>query len=1693
MSNNKVYCKVCTRSILVKNIGAHLLGDSHLANVKKDKEKDKDKTRCKICKRPILNRNMDKHILSHQNDNKPNKIIQFTSHYKSLNKPFEKIEDMIKNKSNLNIKKEFGSKDKITTILIRFENPEFSTVTEYRESLLEFHKIIKEVLPVKISLSAKALFTKEQIDLTHSIQSHPINILVEHKIDEVLNLCFNFVDIQIQERYFQGSGLSLKKLLFMDLNIYRTKNKRGGTYCKLPFISHSIINVQNDDNKCFLWSILASKYPPKINVSKVTSYKIFENEIEIDSFPVHTNDIKQIEHDNNLNINVFLLKFNKSLEEVKIEDCELEPLYLSKNYDEAINLLLYQDHYMYIKNINTFFKLSETNSCHLCLRCLNSFSSKEVLTNHKLKCEQHEYCKLVFPKNAKLEFTKHNYRNRIPFVIYADFESISETIYGPDNSANNMPKTKKLKQQSPSAVGILIKSDHEEIIPTQYISYFNEDREGQTKSDVIEDFCKFLIDIEYRFSQIFTTDLKMKITPEETLLFENAKTCYYCDQKFEDPESSTKLNRETPALLELEKLEEYELCGQIKSLTELGYEDPERQALLETEDFEEVEEYDFEDGETSALLNGETSALLNGETSALLNGENGFEDFKKSKKSLIEKRQQSWIKVRDHDHLTSRYRGAAHSKCNILARKDKFIPIFFHNLSNYDAHLFIKRLTEKINYHPDKTKRQIKILAKNSEEYISFQFGCLRFLDSYRFLQASLDNATKSMEDKDFKLTRICYPNEPDFQLLRKKGSVPYSFYTSHESFNETNLTYEMFFNDLKDEMESEETYLKAKKIWDNFNCRNHREFISLYLKSDVLLLADCFEKFRDVNMKNFKIDPCHCYSVPGLTWQAGLKFTKIKLDLLDNSDDVLFFEKSIRGGFSGVMGSRYACADKYNKLLYVDANNLYGWAMMEPQPCSNFKNYIPDHDLTKEEILAISDDSELGFFLEVDLDYPENIKFKSKNFPYCPESIFIKDEDLSPYQKNLIIKLNLKRPKTKKLIMSQTDKKNYIVHYRMLKFYLNQGMILKKVHRVISFTQRKWLAPYIDFNTKQRMKATTEFEKGFFKLMNNAYYGKTCENIRNRKDVKLVSDPDIAAKYHSKPNFSDENIFDENLTAMLFRITSMKFNKPIYIGATVLELSKLLMYEFYYKTLQPYFGEKNIEIIYGDSVTSDTPIILKYMDNIIIKRISEIITDQEYYYQPYRGEKEIIQLQIPFEVWTANGWKILHNIIRHKTNKKIYRVRTKLGFVDVTEDHSLLRQNGQKIKPLDLKIGDELLHSRFFPRNPNLTFDDILYNIYENEPQTLEEKEYFLKGFFMGDGTSGIYHYIKGTKCSWSLSNQDLNLLKRFQKYCNEVYPHVNFKIYDTMKSSSVYKLNAGCKFMAEKYEEFYCPAIVKSNVSTKEKQVPYYLFDSPYNLRIWFFLGFYAADGAKKYSRQKQISFSQKGKLAISGLNLLASSLGFNMNVSIRKDKPNIFKLTHTKKDLTEEVKHIYEVSNCSDYVYDLTTEDHTFNSGFPLIISNTDSLVLKIKTTDLNKDLEELKDNFDFSNYSKDHVLYDSSKKKVPGYFKDELAGEEMTEFIALRSKMYSYKFSKKSEAKKLKGISRYVVEKKITFNDYKNTLFNQQTYEHKTRSLRSNKHEMYLQEVTKSSLSPFDDKRYILNDGISTIPFGYSELI
>ena len=154
---------------------------------------------------------------------------------------------------------------------------------------------------------------------------------------------------------------------------------------------------------------------------------------------------------------------------------------------------------------------------------------------------------------------------------------------------------------------------------------------------------------------------------------------------------------------------------------------------------------------------------------------------------------------------------------------------------------------------------------------------------------------------------------------------------------------------------------------------------------------------------------------------RLGEKAVEIRLytdaeKLLTDIDTLLFFEKTIRGGVSGVMGERYFKANEEYKLLYVDANNLYGWAMMEPQPHSQFKVITPDisiEDFT-QKVLSIPDDNPIGYYYEVDLKYPDDIKFKSKNMPYCPEQIVAPDDWLSPYQKKLKPKISAKVANTK-------------------------------------------------------------------------------------------------------------------------------------------------------------------------------------------------------------------------------------------------------------------------------------------------------------------------------------------------------------------------------------------------------------------------------------------------------------------------------------------------------------------------------------------------------------------------------------------------------------------------------------------------------------------------------------------------------
>ena len=261
----------------------------------------------------------------------------------------------------------------------------------------------------------------------------------------------------------------------------------------------------------------------------------------------------------------------------------------------------------------------------------------------------------------------------------------------------------------------------------------------------------------------------------------------------------------------------------------------------------------------------------------------------------IDKETGQVLKVRDHCHFTGNYRGAAHNQCNLKCRKPQILPVVFHNLQGYNSHLFIKQLAKvsgDLSCIPSTEEKYISFSKKIVVgEYFSIKKGKpfpikfeIRFIDSFKFLQTSLANLVSNLQSSDFKnLNRVIKENT---SLLTRKGIYPYDYVSSIEKLKETQLPSKKdFYSKIYDEEISEEDFQHAHNVWNTFNCQTLQDYHDLYLKSDVLLLADVFENFRKTCLKHYKLDPCHYYTAPGLAWDACLKETKQDLELLTDYD----------------------------------------------------------------------------------------------------------------------------------------------------------------------------------------------------------------------------------------------------------------------------------------------------------------------------------------------------------------------------------------------------------------------------------------------------------------------------------------------------------------------------------------------------------------------------------------------------------------------------------------------------------------------------------------------------------------------------------------------------------------------------------------------------------------------------------------
>ena len=400
----------------------------------------------------------------------------------------------------------------------------------------------------------------------------------------------------------------------------------------------------------------------------------------------------------------------------------------------------------------------------------------------------------------------------------------------------------------------------------------------------------------------------------------------------------------------------------------------------------------------------------------------------KNCKLVFEKEDET--KVRDHCHYTGKYRGAAHNICNINYKKPKKFPVIFHNLSGYDAHIFITKLGGEIN-----------CIANNEEKYISFSKKIIvdtfidkekekkvevkreiRFIDSFKFMQTSLENLVKNLSRDQCKNMAKRF-DEDKLDILLRKGVYPYEYMNCFEKFKETKLPQiNEFYSKLKGLNISVEDYEHAQKVWEEFEIETMEEYHDLYLETDTILLADVFENFRDVCIKNYKLDPAWYYTSPGLAWDAMLRMTKVNLELLSDYDMILMIEKGIRGGISTATKryckannpymENYNLSEQIKYIIYLDANNLYGYAMSKPLPISDFK-WMNNSELNNWK--------KFPCFLEVDLKYPYQLHDLHNDYPLAPE------------QKNI--------KNVTKLIPNLFDKKKYVIHHQTLKLYERLGL----------------------------------------------------------------------------------------------------------------------------------------------------------------------------------------------------------------------------------------------------------------------------------------------------------------------------------------------------------------------------------------------------------------------------------------------------------------------------------------------------------------------------------------------------------------------------------------------------------------------------------------------------------------------------
>ena len=955
-------------------------------------------------------------------------------------------------------------------------------VANHLENILTSMKGAKFVETLRVTFE-KQTGREERIIKTAYFNSQPQTITNNSQIEPSLSLIsqeiLNIITVWLSE----GSGWTVLSVDNHYLNLVKYEPMKGSSYIQLPTeLRHNnkgLINMKNEDNECFRWCHIRHLNPQDKDAQRIKkSDKAFVANLDYSGieFPVTTKQYNKIEKQNEININVF-----------GYENKQKYPIHVSKEkYEDCMNLLLITEnenkHYVLIKDFNKFMydTTKHESRKHFCMHCLQCFSSERVLTAHKENCFQvngAQAIKMPTKDNNILKFENTHKQLPVPFVIYADFEAITEKMHG-CRPNDDKSYTEAYQKHTDCGYGYKVVCCYDDKYTKPLQIYRGEKAVYKFMNAMLSEvrYCKKVM------KEYFNKPLKMTKDDEEK--FQKADKCHICEKKYNKND----------------------------------------------------------------------------------------------------------VRVRDHCHVTGKYRGSAHKDCNLNFALTGKIPVIFHNLRGYDSHFIMQEIGaivkehEYINKKGEKCQMNINAIPNNMEKYMAFMLGNhLTFIDSFQFMSSSLDKLVSNLPKEALIYTSQKFKGDK-LGLMSQKGVYPYDFMDSFDKFNKKLPPKNEFYSILNDEHISDKDYTHAQNVWNTFNLKNMGEYHDLYLKSDILLLADVFENFRKTCLQYYKLDPCHYFTSPGLSWDAMLKMTDMKLELMTDVDMFQFIEKGLRGGTSYI-ANRYGKANnKYMKtyddkepskyIMYLDANNLYGWAMSQYLPTGGFR-WMTKKQINNINLSKYNENNKKGLILEVDLEYPKKLHDLHNDYPLAPEKIKVTENMLSEYAKNIAKKHGVSTGLVHKLIPTLSNKEKYVLHYRNLQLYTDLGLKLTKIHRVLEFNQSPWLKEYIDFNTEKRTNAKNAFEKDFFKLMNNSVFGKTMENIRKRVDVRLVTDEKKLIKMTSKPTYVSSKIFNENLVAVHKIKETLTLNRPAYIGMCILDLSKTLMYDFHYNYIKQKYGSK--------------------------------------------------------------------------------------------------------------------------------------------------------------------------------------------------------------------------------------------------------------------------------------------------------------------------------------------------------------------------------------------------------------------------------------------------------------------------------------------------------------------------------------